>query len=420
MGYQASGGSSAADQMAAAATGPEASDQDEAGPATPLSVEPTDEPEAKPAAEPGAAPGAEPGAAPAAEPGAEPGAAPPTEPGAEPPLAQFATDQPATPAATPPAPPLPPRDLTKSPSLNAADQAGYSRMAIDDLAQKMLLGQFKPSDYKGADQPIGLARRREMEMRQQLDNIRNDPRIDSKEKVFAATNAVSPIIASDVRGIVNGVTMPPRGINSAKPPWDTIFSLAQKADPSLDAATMQTRAATKRYYSAGQGAQQLIKLGTAYDHGGALLDKLQNQPSAFMEILANFPGVPKAVLDRMFPGTSAKIAAMEADIRTFASETGSVLAYGPGSMREREEIKGDIDWSRPHAAIARVNDIMQRLRDREAQLKEGFVRGTKMNYDEFIGSFGNEHPEAQGGLRQMHGVPPDQQGAVDYREYLKD
>jgi hypothetical protein len=334
-------------------------------------------------------------------------------------LAQADQAAPAARPAAPEAAPTPPRDLSRSPALTAAAQAQFGRQDIDDIAQKMLLGQFKQSEYKNQDNRVAFARKRALELQQQIQAVR-DRQFKTQKEALDAISAVSPTLGSDVRGIVTGATAPPRGMSTTKPPWDLIYNLAQKVDPNLDAATFQTRAGTLRYYNSGQGAGQLTKLGTAYDHGKALLTKLQNQPSAFWEMLATHAPLPAAVRDRLFPETSAAIAAIEADTRVFASETNSVLAYGQGTGGERKTIAEEIDWSKPNAAIARVKDLVARLQDREAHVGEGFERGTHMSFRDFMTGFKRAHPEARSGLEQ---IDRDKGGGsnapVDYRDYFR-
>jgi hypothetical protein len=310
-----------------------------------------------------------------------------------------------------------PRQLPDTPALSAAKQQSFDPADIDNLAQQMLLGQFKMSEYKNQDNRVRLAQQRAQELRGEVANITSNPKLDTPEKVYAEIDKrLGRNIGDDVRGLVAGRLTIGRGASSAKPPFDTLLALGGKADPGLDSQTVMTRARARNYFNAGAGLQQKIKLGTAYTHGQALLDKLQNQPQVMEAIRAGAGFLPKAVRDRMFPETSAYIAAMEADIQAFTSETNSVLAYGPGSKGERESLKADIDWSQPNEAMARVQDYMSRLRDREDHLRTEYEKNTGLkDWDSDIsgppGQSTSPHPRPA-----APGSSPD--NAVDYRTFF--
>jgi hypothetical protein len=312
-------------------------------------------------------------------------------------------------------------DLTQSPALDAADSAGFERGAINDLAEQMLNGDFKQAEFKGNDRVIGLARQREIEMRKQLNDIKHNPNLKTQDDVLNAVAGVSPELKDRVAGLLSGaITAPQRGsVGSAKAPWNHVYSMAEKAEPNIG-TILQTRPGTLRSFASGPDSKQVAQLGTAYDHGKALLYKLENLPPWYLQLAASFHAMPfgRQIIGRLVPEASAQIAALEKDIQVFGSETGAVLAYGQGTGAERQALQEGIDWTVPPRAIATVKDQLERLRDREAHIGQKFKYGTGMDFNEYKQKFGIENPDAGIGLDQIDRDRAEDKNVQDYRTYM--
>lgn len=355
----------------------------------------------------------------------KPGAAAPAAGGAQPggvmgytPPDQAAGAAPVTPSEAEPESP----ELAQSRALNEADRRGFDRAAINSLAERMLNGDFKPADEKGNDAVVGLAKQRRDEMEKRLNDIKHDANLKTQDDVLNAIDVVSPQLRDKVNGVLSGsITAPQRGaVGSMKTATSLIYAMAEKAEPRIS-TILQTRPGTLRYFTSGQGARQIAQLGTAYDHGAALLESIERLPPAWQQIAAtHFPG-GRAVRDRLFPEASAAIGEIEKNIDVFSSETGAVLAYGQGTGGERKALKEGMDWTTPNRTTAAIKTQLQRLRDREASLGRDFKTGTGMKFDDFRDKFADDisakEPEAASGLGRLAHDKSKDTDFHDFREY---
>lgn len=315
-------------------------------------------------------------------------------------------------------------DLAQSPALNRAASVGLKNsQMINDLAEQILTGEAKKNDYKGNERVWGFANERASEIRAGLRDIKNNSELTSKAAVLDAIGGVSPAMKDRVDAILTGGASAPRAgtQGSLKEPWNTAYALAKKAEPRID-TILKTRDSTLKYYTSGLGAKQEAQLGTAYQHGDALLETMSRRPSGWQQA-AQFIG-PKFIRDRLWPEASAWVGEVEKNIQVFASETGAVLAYGPGTGRERTELKEGMDWTSPNRTIAAVKTQMKRLRDREENLAHDFAMGTGRSYGDFRAGFKDidpkiveDNPNGEDGIAMMARDRVKDHEVHDYRTY---
>ena len=335
---------------------------------------------------------------------------------------QAATAGQAPVAPEPPEPGQP--DLAQSPALSKAATVGLNnRQMINNLAEQILTGEAKKSDYKGNERVWGFANERASEMRDQLREIKNNSELTNKAAVLDAIGGVSPAMKDRVDAILTGGASVPRAstASSLKEPWSTAYALAKKAEPRID-TILKTRDSTLKYFTSGLGAKQEAQLGTAYQHGDALLETMSRRPAGWQQA-AQFIG-PRFLRDRLWPEASAWVGEVEKNIQVFASETGAVLAYGQGTMTEREELKRGMDWTTPNKTIAAVKTQMKRLRDREENLAHDFAMGTGRSYGDFRAGFRDidpkiveDNPGAEDGISAMARDRVKDHEVHDYRTY---
>lgn len=328
----------------------------------------------------------------------------------------------AAPVAEPAEPGQP--DLAQSPALNKAASVGLKNsQTINDLAEQILTGEAKKTDFKGNERVWGFANERASEMRSQLREIKNNSELTNKAAVLDAIGGVSPAMKDRVDAILTGGASAPRAgtAGSLKEPWSTAYALAKKAEPRID-TILKTRDGTLKYFTSGLGARQEAQLGTAYQHGDALLETM-SRPPPLWEKAALFVG-PKVVRDYLYPEASAWVGEVEKNIQVFASETGAVLAYGQGTGREREELKSGMDWTTPNRTMAAVKTQMKRLRDREENLAHDFAMGTGRSYGDFRAGFRDidptiveGNPGAEDGISAMARDRVKDHEVHDFRTY---
>lgn len=315
-------------------------------------------------------------------------------------------------------------DLAKSPALNKAASVGLkNNQMINDLAEQILTGEAKKGDYKGNERVWGFANERASEIRGQLRDIRNNPELTNKTAVLDAIGGASPAMRDRVDAILTGGASAPRAgtQGSLKEPWNTAYALAKKAEPRID-TILKTRDSTLKYFTSGLGAKQEAQLGTAYQHGDALLETMSRRPAGWQQA-AQFIG-PRFMRDRLWPEASAWVGEVEKNIQVFASETGAVLAYGPGTGRERQALQEGMDWTTPNRTIAAVTTQMKRLRDREENLAHDFAMGTGRSYGDFRAGFKDidpkiieDNPGGEDGIAMMARDRVKDHEVHDYRTY---
>ena len=147
-----------------------------------------------------------------------------------------------------------------------------NRKIIDQAALDLISGVQPKTKNKNA---LGIIDARSKEIEGQLTDIINRKDLKTADDVVAATNRVSPTLASHVKGFVDGTMSPPRNTNMAKPPWTYIYGLAHKADPSLDMNAFMYRAGTLRSFSSGPDGRNMTSITTAYGHLYAYIDDLK-------------------------------------------------------------------------------------------------------------------------------------------------
>lgn len=335
-----------------------------------------------------------------------------------------------TPAQQAPQPPAQRPDLTVprpqapqqlSPAQQQAEGRGFDHRSIDRIAEESLISGKRPeqldANLKKGNAVSPLIEQRKLEMQQQLDDLLRGKA--TGDDLVRRAKDISPRIGNWVEMMRKGELPMGKGgaAQFAKEPMATILALAKKAEPGMDLNKFQQRAGFQRWLTTGQGANQLIRLGTAYGHSKATLERLQNMPSRLRLMLQDI-GTSKdsgmiakmigQLADSGDPEAARALGQLNTDLRTLAGEYMAIMAMtGAGSMTEREGIRESLDWSHPQRAIGQINEMMQRIKDREGALRQNAVRAG-MRYDEIIQNIGSgtaaeglDPAAGAAGMRQM-------------------
>ena len=337
---------------------------------------------------------------------------------------------PATTPAAPAAPAAPRPDVTVPRRLTPEEQR-ESAMDLDPdkikpIAETLAIDGKLDKRYIGTKYET-VIRQRANEMQRQLNELLDPNSKLTGDALVERLKQISPRYAAAVDAMRKGQL--PMGRGGAgqfmKGPMSTVLSLAMKAEPGMDLNRFQQRAQFQRWITTGQGANQLIRLGTAYGHSKATLDRLKNMPNQFWLDLQEIgtekdAGMIKKWIGRMAdkydPQSAAALGQLQADLRTLSDEYMAIMVMtGAGSMTEREGIRESLSWSHPNRAIGQINEMMERIKDREGALRANATR-SGMKYDELINNIGSGAPPAP----DQFGPYDPSKGAAGMREMEQD
>jgi hypothetical protein len=215
-------------------------------------------------------------------------------------------DQPEAPApvATAPAPSAPPsppapagssRSFAPPPAPSApavpAAAPGAPQMPdkIKEMAHSVLNGLPLPP---GTLPPIrNIVNGEVAELDGQLDRVLLDPNIKGPAAVRAAVAKVDPKLAYTMDRLLSGNQAPPSNWSQRGRPWQTVLSLASKADPGFNQSTYANRAKIIASFTSGIDGRNITSIGTAYEHLIQLKRELQSRPDWYKQVLGRVRGL---------------------------------------------------------------------------------------------------------------------------------
>lgn len=269
--------------------------------------------------------------------------------------------------------------LPKSPSLDAARQAGFDPRWINQFAQQMLLGTWKDSQGKNIPNVANWARRRYVEMQGQLDNVLRDQNLKGDD-VIDAVRRISPTLGEDINALKEGAVAPPRGQSLSKAPWDRIYALTLKADPTMTEAAFRTRAKTMMDFTSGYDGRNVTAIATAYRHLGAAIDAVRDMPN-YWERQMMRTGPTEQALEMIDPEAARRMGQLTNRINTAMAEYERALTGGKPTVTGRREQMDEADVLRlgPQAVTANLQDKIDRLAERMDENRRRFIAGTNLN-----------------------------------------
>lgn len=280
-------------------------------------------------------------------------------------------------------------DYSKSQVLDDAQRLypNLRRDIVTQAAEDSLFGNTQNLPRKGS-RSGNLIAARKAELERNIQAIIRDRRLDDpdpekrKQKVLDAVEKISPTAKQYVQGFIEGRYAPSK-YTMTRMPW--MFALSNKADPTIDQSTFQTRASTLRSFSSGQDGRNMTSIATAYSHLHNYirdleeLKKFEGENPGMITIAREYFGTTKGLsqLTGLTPEQKALFARLDNEMDTSGTEYERALTGGKPTVTGRGEQVGKMDWRKRDvdAAIADARNKITLLNARMKYQEYRFTAG---------------------------------------------
>jgi len=163
-----------------------------------------------------------------------------------------------------------------------------------------------------------------------------------------AMNGLSPQDKATVQAIVDGRYPVPTGKQAMDPKWQSLISVANQVDPTLDAGSYKSRAAARQAFTSGKLGEQVKALNTLAGHLATLNDSLDKLDNSDIGILNKGYNLTAGL------GNSSRASALgtyNTSAKAVGDEAAKVFAGGQSALGDRQEIAHGLDPSQPNAAL---------------------------------------------------------------------
>lgn len=221
--------------------------------------------------------------------------------------------------------------------------------------------------------------------------------------LMAAVEAADPNRAAMIQAIIDGRYEEPSGFSARNPFWAGVLQLANKIDPTLDATTFKTRAATYKAFTSGIQSRNLVAVGTAERHLEALDAAIAERPDITRYTLGAGGWPLNWTADQILTAVAGRSQAAQAlsayntNVVIAANEIAKALASG-GTTAEADRRQWEARFAASNTGPelrAAVGAARLALKNRLNVLQENFAAGSGRPTEQMLPLFRKYNGAAQ-------------------------